>query len=135
MLALSMVKNVPGLIYYRVTQLHPLSCVRSSRATPCPDPISRKEFCTLLLSLSLLYYTSLGRIIAFYNFFPGSSEATTATATATNITNAIPHTEPFHVADMVHPTQISSVIAITFLRLVTTLSLLSLVLKLVILFP
>jgi hypothetical protein len=135
-LAWSKVKAIPVLTYYRVAQLHMSSCTRSTEITQPPRRISRKEFCTLLLALSLLFYSSLGDIIAFYNFFPGCPDVTTTAAiTTANITNVIPVTNTSHVADMVHPKQMSSIVAIAFLLLVTTLSLLSLVLKFVTLFP
>jgi hypothetical protein len=83
-----------------------------------------------------LFYTSCGGIAAFYNFFPGTSEAAITTiATTTNFTNAVPRTEPCHVADVVHPKEISSIVEIAFLLLITTFSLLLLFLKFVILFP
>jgi hypothetical protein len=69
-------------------------------------------------------------------FFPGSSEAAITTiSTATNFTNAIPRAETCHVADVVHPKEISSIVAIAFLLLIATFYLLLLFLKFVILFP
>jgi hypothetical protein len=130
-LAWSKVKRVPVLTYNRVTQLHWSSCRRSTEIIEQPGKISRKTFFTFLLTLCLLYYTSCGGIVAFYNFFPECPEVTTTA----NITNVIPDTETSHVADIVHPKQMLSILAIAFPLLVTTLSLLSLVLKFATLFP
>jgi hypothetical protein len=69
-LAWSKVKNFPGLIIYRVTQLHSSSCIRATQIIPYPNPMSPVEFFTLLLALCLLFYTSCAGIAAFYNFFP-----------------------------------------------------------------
>jgi hypothetical protein len=134
--AWSKVKNFPGLIIYRVTQLHSSSCIRATQIIPYPNPMSPVEFYTLLLALCLLFYASCGGIAVFYNFFPESSDATITTiSTATNFTYTVPRTEPCYIADVVHPKEISSIIAIGFLVLIITFVLLLLFLKFVILLP
>jgi hypothetical protein len=143
-LALYKVQAIPRFSYNRIIKLHLASTLRSNRAVPLPDPLSRKEFFKLLFALTIAFFSSCGAILVFYHV-PGRiafSQNTTPNATDDNpiintscIDNCMVDHSGSSATDRLYPKQIASFFAIALVFLITTFSSLSLVLPFVLYFP
>jgi hypothetical protein len=141
-------KAIPRFSYNRVLKLHRSSILHSSIAVPLPDPLARKEFFTLLFTLTIAFCSSCGAILVFYHF-PGRNTFSQTSSISATDDNPITNTSCIancmvdysgrcdisSVSDKVYPKQIASFFATALVFLIIAVSSLSLVLKFVLYFP